>query len=467
MCRVVESSIKAFKGVAEKRLEFPVEVFPPGARAFVQTVAASRSCPVDFPAVAALVVAGVAVGDSRSLLVRGEDDDDDDDDDWFESANLFAGIVGRPGSKKSPAMQAVIEPLRAEQQRILNEFCPDEENSKPPGIRLTTDATAEGLAHALAHDSRGLLVFHDELISLVKQMDRYHKGDNRQMCLSFFSRTSIYIRRKSKPNEPISIERPFVSVLGGIQFDVLNDLIRSQQSDDGFQDRLLLACPPKQKFPRWSKVGLARGQRDNWSLLIQRLLALKHDGEGKRSVPRVVCFDAAAQARFIAFHDSIAEAFDAEILPSWIENFTSKLIAYCARFALILHMLRVVESDAEDSRGQRIGVADVEGAIDLFMYFLSHAIYIRQNTSKSSSSSAGEAVIQHLCTHGKTEVKAYELSKMKVSGKKSTAEMQKVLGDLVAKGFGFFREPKGREKSPVFVLLSAATLAERNHSNPN
>src|SRR5436309_11552169 len=53
--------------VEADRPPFPVEVFPEPVAIFVRRVAAAMGCPIDFPAVAALVVSAAAVGAARSL----------------------------------------------------------------------------------------------------------------------------------------------------------------------------------------------------------------------------------------------------------------------------------------------------------------------------------------------------------------------------------------------------------------
>ena len=62
-------------------------------------------CPVDFVGVALINLLGAVIG--RKMGIRPKQRDD-----WTEFANLWGMLVAPPGSKKSPAMDAVLSFLR-------------------------------------------------------------------------------------------------------------------------------------------------------------------------------------------------------------------------------------------------------------------------------------------------------------------------------------------------------------------
>src|SRR5689334_3554116 len=76
---------------------FPLDVLPLPARDLAEAAAASIGCPVDFPAVAILAAASGAIGRSACLAIKPG---------YFESASLYAALVGGPSSGKSPALRA-------------------------------------------------------------------------------------------------------------------------------------------------------------------------------------------------------------------------------------------------------------------------------------------------------------------------------------------------------------------------
>jgi hypothetical protein len=90
-------------------LPFPVEVLPQPLARFVREVADALPCPADFVGVPLLAVLGAAIGNSRVLQVKPG---------WHEGPRLFTAVVADPGSKKSPALALVMQPLRERQQQV-------------------------------------------------------------------------------------------------------------------------------------------------------------------------------------------------------------------------------------------------------------------------------------------------------------------------------------------------------------
>ena len=61
-------------------------------------------CPLEFPAVAALIAVAGVVGNTISICPKKRDD-------WKVVPNLWGGVVGRPGLLKSPALAQALKPL--------------------------------------------------------------------------------------------------------------------------------------------------------------------------------------------------------------------------------------------------------------------------------------------------------------------------------------------------------------------
>jgi uncharacterized protein DUF3987 len=57
-----------------------------------------------------LAVLGAAVGTSRVLQVKPG---------WHEEPRLFTAVIADPGSKKSPALALVMQPVRIQQQQAV------------------------------------------------------------------------------------------------------------------------------------------------------------------------------------------------------------------------------------------------------------------------------------------------------------------------------------------------------------
>ena len=121
---------------------------------------------------------------------------------------------------------------------------PPEEQRKTPRPKLkqivTTDTTIEALKDVLTIHPNGVGFTADEASGWVRSMCQYKqgRGDDRQHYMSIHSGVQIVCNRKGA--DPIIINDPFVSIMGGIQPDVLGDVIDDAR-EDGFSARLLFA----------------------------------------------------------------------------------------------------------------------------------------------------------------------------------------------------------------------------------
>ena len=178
-------------------------------------------CPLDFVGVPATIALGSVIG--RKIGIRPQCRTD-----WIEVPNLWGCIVGRPGTMKSPAMQQALAPLHrleAEARKeneaaahsyaveleayklrkedsakkartalkgggdiggLLDIAAPDEPKTKR---YVANDATYESLGVILADNPYGVLAFRDELISLLKTLDREEFAPARGFFLSAWNGT--------------------------------------------------------------------------------------------------------------------------------------------------------------------------------------------------------------------------------------------------------------------------------------
>src|SRR5262245_56168250 len=187
---------------------------------FAWRVAAAMNCPIDFPAVGMLVVAAAAIGTARSISPKGG---------WYEKPGLYAAVVGRPGTAKTPALREVMGPYFEEQERLQQDHFAavrkyerdleafkgrgrDDDGAgpskpaKPPPLRhlFVADTTVEALASNLQVSRKGVLIFRDELSAWVRGMDMYRgRGSDRQFYLSAWSGEMVKVDRKLQKGEPI------------------------------------------------------------------------------------------------------------------------------------------------------------------------------------------------------------------------------------------------------------------------
>ena len=251
---------------------FPTNVF--GAlEPVIKAQASSTSSPIDYTAMATLVIGAAVIGNARSVSPWEQ---------WEEPACLWAAVVGNPSSGKSPAMTPLISAVRTMEADDAPQFAQDHlrweteaqaaketrdawesqvkkaikdgsdvpecptgaiEPTAPARPRIVvSDTTPEALANLLAGLPRGLLSYRDELSGWLGSFDRYTTAQTeRPFWLEAFGGRSFTVDRVKHPL-PIVIPHLLISVLGGIQPDKLASLLLSGD-DDGFCARMLMVWP--------------------------------------------------------------------------------------------------------------------------------------------------------------------------------------------------------------------------------
>lgn len=386
--RLLEMARAALE-VAESRvlphpslLAFPIKVLPRSMRRLIESGAHAMLVPAEFIAVPMLVLAGSVIGNAWEIELKGG---------WREGPNLYAAIVGDPGAKKTPALKLALRGIHQIQERLHGEYraakasydeelalwekTPKAQRGDPPeqprfNHVWTSDSTTEALAEMLS-GAKGIVLFRDELVGWVKSMDQYRsgKGADRQHYLSMWSRSQIKIDRKSAP-APIIVDRPCLSVVGGIQPDILPDLVENAQRDDGFIDRLLFAYPDIGEDD-WTDVGVDQAAQ----VAVERLFSDLYDLKGAEMpsgdvVPRVALLGPEARALWAAWYRENAAEHRDEHLASSLKGTWAKMPSQLARLALILHIGHAV--DAGDRPGALVSEETLASAMVLVDYFKAH-----------------------------------------------------------------------------------------------
>ena len=263
--------------------------------------------------------------------------------DGIEVPNLWGCIVGRPGMMKSPAMSEALKPLhrldavareehanalKAHAGKVeLHKLALDEakaaarkalraggeaqpidieEPDEPKARRyVVNDTTYEALGEILADNPNGVLAFRDELVSLLKTLDREEYCAARGFFLTAWNGTTGYtfdriLRGKTH------IEAACLSLLGSTQPGRLAECIRRAVAggagDDGLIQRFGLLVWPDQsgewkECDRWPD-GEARAKA--WQAF-ERLDKLDPDAVGAAGPIRVLAAPSVREKRAGAF----------------------------------------------------------------------------------------------------------------------------------------------------------------------
>ena len=487
-------------------LPFPVDVFPAPVRRFALQVAESLGCPIDLVAVPMLAVSATAIGASRALEVKPG---------WLEAARFYIAFVAPPGSGKTPAESAACGPAYEMQARFRQEYrqareeyeeaeelrrqrgrrrAPDgsgttspvqaspngldtdtmteapalavtqDENSnatasarqpKPVLQRVTvSDATTESLAPILAENPRGIVMIKDELSGWVAAMNQYKggKGADRQFFLSCWSGEPAIVDRKTQ-GEPIFVSHPFLNVMGGIQPDMLSTLTQDNNRADGFLDRLLFTYPEPLGALQWVDQGVDPEVQCAWADTLNLLfqLQMRHCDDRAIEMPQIVHFTSQARARWVAWHDSNAEEIASTTLPEVFKGPWRKMRSYCARLALVVHMLRLVCHETTD---ENVDAESVTRAIQLIDYFKSHAKKVYGQLNHDQDDRRVDQLVTWIQNHG-GECCSRDLVRSNAANIKKTTDANKMLKDLVDRGLGHFDDrPGGNNRKVTYFVLN-------------
>jgi hypothetical protein len=237
-----------------------VNCLPSTIRGAVSDVAERLSCPVDYVAASLLIAAGAIVGNRIGILPKQHDDT------WEVYPAFWGGIVGPPGSMKTPVQQETMKPLRhieeqesiayasaiATYQTLKKQYDKDlaafkagkvttipVEPLEPKKPRLVVnDTTYQALGEIIAANPRGVLVHGDELSGLLQSLDTAGQEAARGFYLSAWGGTGSYTFDRIGRGS-VRLAHYALSVFGGFQPDKIKHYVQMSQSGSSQNDGLL------------------------------------------------------------------------------------------------------------------------------------------------------------------------------------------------------------------------------------
>lgn len=343
----------------------PSDLFGPAWQVLCD-VGEGTCTPVDYPGIAFLVACASLIGGKRKVRPYATSP-------WCEPCILWAGVVGDPSSRKSPALDVVTAPLREiekdqaeqhkEDRRVWEEASEHAKASRkywqdavakavkdgsprPPmpvdaydpaePVRrraMIMDATPEAVGSILEGNPQGTLHFRDELAGWLQSFDRYSPG-GREFWLEAYGGRPFVIDRKGAKG-PLTIPFNGVSVLGGIQPSKMAAALLSSP-DDGLVARFLWAWPNK-----LSEVRRPRQSADLRALenAYRRLEALGWgtDAEGRQTAITLPLSPRAADIFERWEQDNAGVDEDAAAL---FKSFVGKMNGAVLRLALVAEYVR-------------------------------------------------------------------------------------------------------------------------------
>jgi hypothetical protein len=432
---------------------FPVNVLPPVIKKFISEGAASIGC--DPVAIALPLLAALAstIGNTRRLKIKS---------DWLAPPILWAVIIGRSGSQKSPGFKLALRPLETIQAEILSEWKQRMEAGVNPAVhsleRLTVgDTTIEALADTLAANPRGLLLKSEELNGWISSFGRYKAGDRSSgdaaRWLICYDAGYVEVDRR-KDKKHIVIPNASVSVCGTIQPGILHQAIGNEHRENGLLPRMLLACPPQNK-KKWRESEIAGQTIEQVTDVFRNLrkLDFRLDRYGN-GLPEIISLSQQAKELFIDFfkehaeHQHKAESDDLAAAFSKQEETT-------ARLALVLQLTRCASGDVADCR--EVESTNMAAAIELVRWFREETRRVYQILDQFAESKQLDDLVRWIRAKHSGDVAPRDLLSGR-RGIKDANQAEAVLQSIADSGLGTWYDVPSTSNGGVptrrFKLLS-------------
>ena len=379
-CGLIEDNPEEFEeeSILSDAPSFPLEVFPDTIRNIVEAFEEYENFNVDFTAASLLTVFAAAMGNTWSVrFMTG----------WIDRPIIYMVLVGSPSCGKTPPLQQAVAPLLKIDSEYDRIYCKEmetyrrwerlsakqrEKNSLPEEMavpirkcHVVVDSTVEALIGALRDNPRGVLIYKDEIDSLLSNFNRYN-GSDEGYFLSLFSGTPFKYSRKSN-NEHIFLANPYCSIIGTTQPGRLGEQFGGKRMMNGFSSRFLKVYPEIDKMPSWNDTAMPDGVLEEWERIIRRVITVtpSTDQEGKATSIELL-FSQEAKLRVIQWKDEVNNKAYAETDSDAVRALCGKLETYLVRFCLVIQIMHCI---CGESGMDKIEPRTAELAIKLTEYF--------------------------------------------------------------------------------------------------
>ena len=380
-CGLIEEDSIAFTSDSGKTTEtpsFPLEIFPKAIRDIIEALEEYENYNVDFTSASFLTVFAAAMGNTWSVrFMTG----------WVSRPIIYMVLVGSPSCGKTPPLQQAVAPLLKLDGEYDMIYCKEmetyrrwermsakqrERHSLPEEMKMpqrkchvVVDSTVEALIGALRDNPRGVLIYKDEIDSLLSNFNRYN-GSDEGYFLSLFSGTPFKYSRKSN-NEHIFLANPYCSIIGTTQPGRLGEQFGGKRMMNGFSSRFLKVYPEIDKMPSWNDTAMPDGVLEEWERIIRKVVTAtpSTDQEGKATSIELL-FSQEAKLRVIQWKDEVNNKAYAETDSDAVRALCGKLETYLVRFCLVIQIMHCI---CGESGMDKIEPGTAELAIRLTEYF--------------------------------------------------------------------------------------------------
>jgi hypothetical protein len=443
----------------------PLDLLPSVLQEYVIAAAESLNVDVAFILLPLLSSLGAAIGNSRSIKLKPG---------FVQPPVIWTGIIGRSGSRKSPALNAgcfavmenerdLMRQNKQAREKYENDLADWEAEGKkkpgkkpePPGLLtcLMDDMTLAALADAIQENPHGVLVKKDEPSHWFAAFDQYHSGKGADVSRWLSLHTGVLFgldRRTDKRR--YRIYDPRACIAGSIQPKVFRRILTPDYFERGLPARFLLAHPPFLQ-DRWSDKTVSDDICKAALELFEELWLLPPEPHYCDKRPKLLPLDRDAKAVFVDFYNECGavsvEAGEHE------EAAWCKLTGYAARLGLVGQLAR--NPQAEVVTGDTM-----QAACELARWFGNEAVRIYSQLVETREQRERRELIEFIERRGGT-VRVRDLMQSYTPLKNQREKAEQQLNALVKNGSGKWVEvrPDGAGRpTREFQLLRLSTSTQ-------
>lgn len=373
-------------------LVFPIEIFPKSIQAYILECNETLDSSIDYMGCSMLWLISVVIGNSIQIEVKKG---------WNETATIWLAVVGKAGLGKTPSIHNIIKPLLSANNKEIKNYIKQsekfeaydklsakdkkdhEEIHKPIKKQfIANDITIEALVELHQENKNSIGVFKDELAGWFKDMNKYREGSDLEFWLSTWSGKAISLNRKTAKSS--FVDKPLVSVLGGIQPSILNAFYTEDNKDNGFMDRMLLSYP-ELSIEVWNdkEMNYETIQWYNDSLISfyetikHKVVEFDEDGDIK---PKIAIIPSESKKEWIRVFNEYTSIQNSDDENEYMKSMLPKQKSYLPRFALLINAFNSFFDETHQENALVISKEAILSAEKLSKYFIAMAKKIKINS---------------------------------------------------------------------------------------
>ncbi|NQU34426.1 MAG: DUF3987 domain-containing protein [Bacteroidetes bacterium] len=362
----------------------PIDGMPDFIQHFIFEMTEIFGTPRDYWAGAVLMATALAIGDKFELNTK-----------YQNNPILWGMFVGSVSNGKTEPLDLCFRYFRKHDansiklyQTNLNEFERVsklnskereaegifEKPEKPECYQyLLSDTTPEAMADAHKTNSRGIMIYRDELKGWIDDFGRYSKSGEQSNMLTTWSQKGITYNRKT--SGILNIDKPCILVAGGIQQELLHTLATDNRAENGFLARMVSFFPDNTKKQYYNNSIPNQDLINAWEEYIQSLTAIKS--------PKTLVLSDKSSELYEDWYNENVRKINSESIP-YLKGAYGKLDIIVLRMAVIL---RGMNYQLKGIATPEILPEEMETAIQITEYFRETSKKVFKHIFKNSSSS--------------------------------------------------------------------------------